>query len=235
MYPKAKQEPSGPPPGAKSVLIWDWPTRVFHWALVLLVTTSFVTGHIGGNAMTYHLWSGFTILGLLMFRLIWGFVGGRHARFAAFVRGPAAAWRYARCLLRPDQPPYPGHNPLGGWSIIAMLLALLLQAGTGLFATDEIFTQGPLYPLVRDATADWLTGVHVFNQWVIVSLVLLHLAALLFHLIWKHDNLILPMITGVKPWPGATEAPPPHDDPPRTVLALMVAALSAAAVALIVR
>jgi cytochrome b len=206
---------------------------VFHWALVVLVTTSFVTGHIGGNAMAYHLRSGFTILGLLIFRLIWGVVGGYYARFASFVRSPASAMRYARSLMRPGHPRYPGHNPLGGWSVIAMLLALMLQVGTGLFATDEIFTQGPLYPLVSDSTADWLTGIHVFNQWVIVSLVALHLAAVLFYFIVKHDNLITPMITGVKPWSAATEAP--ASDPPRTALALIVAALSAAAVVLIVR
>jgi len=228
-----EQQQSMEGPGTRSVRIWDWPTRVFHWVLLVLVTTSFVTGHIGGNAMQYHLWSGFTILGLLIFRLVWGVVGGHYARFASFVRSPASAWRYARSLMRPDSPRYPGHNPLGGWSVIAMLLALMLQVGTGLFATDEIFTQGPLYPLVSDSTADWLTGIHVFNQWVIVSLVALHLAAVLFYFIVKHDNLITPMITGVKPWSAATEAP--ASDPPRTALALIVAALSAAAVVLIVR
>jgi cytochrome b len=227
-----EQKPASDFAGKRSVLIWGWPTRVFHWALVVLVTTSFVTGNIGGNAMRYHLWSGFTILGLLIFRLVWGFVGSRYARFSSFVRGPAAAWHYARSLMHPDHPGHLGHNPLGGWSIIAMLLALLLQVVSGLFATDEIFTQGPLYPLVSDSTADWLTGIHVFNQWVIVSLIVLHLTAVLFYLTVKHDNLITPMITGVKPWHAATEAP---SDAPNTGMALIVAALSAAAVVFIVR
>ncbi len=219
-------------PAPRSVMIWDGPTRLFHWALVILVTVSFVTGNLGGNAMRYHVWSGYTILALLIFRLIWGFIGSRYARFSSFLRGPAAVWRYARSLLRPGHPGHLGHNPLGGWSIVAMLLALLLQTGTGLFANDEIFTQGPLYPLVSDATSSLLTGIHLLNQWVILLLVGTHILAVFFYLFIKHDNLITPMITGVKPWQAAVAAPVEKS---RTLIAIILAALSAAAVYLLVR
>lgn len=177
------------------VRVWDLPTRIFHWLLVGLVITSFVTAEIGGNAMQYHMWCGYAILTLLLFRLIWGFIGSTTARFTSFVRGPAAAWRYARSLPGKSQP-HLGHNPLGGWSILAMLLALLVQVGSGLFATDDIATQGPLYPLISDDAAYRLTSIHLFNPNVIIALVCLHFGAVLFYLIVKRDNLIAPMITG---------------------------------------
>jgi cytochrome b len=127
------------------VVVWDLPTRLFHWLLTIFVIISFVTGNIGGNAMQYHEWSGFVILVLLVFRLVWGFLGGRQSRFSAFVRGPAAVLRYATALIKGNSPPVLGHNPLGGWSILAMMLALFVQVGTGLFANDDILTEGPLY------------------------------------------------------------------------------------------
>ncbi|RJQ86869.1 MAG: cytochrome B [Desulfobacteraceae bacterium] len=218
--------------GSRMIMIWDRPTRLFHWALVLLVTTSFVTAKIGGNAMRYHMWSGFSILALLIFRLVWGIIGSRYARFSSFVRGPTAVWRYTRSLMRPDHPGHLGHNPLGGWSIIAMLLALLLQAVTGLFANDEIFTQGPLYPWVSNPTSRLLTHIHHLNQWVILTLIGLHVLAVFFYLLVKRDNLITPMITGAKPWHAGLEAPA---DAPRTTVAVIVTILSAAAVYLLVR
>ena len=126
----------------RRILVWDLPVRLFHWLLVMLVIVSFVTGELGGTWMQIHLWSGYTILGLLLFRLAWGFIGGHHARFSSFVRGPNAVRRYARTLWDRSAPRHLGHNPLGGWSVLAMLLLLLFQVATGLFANDDIFTQG---------------------------------------------------------------------------------------------
>lgn len=194
--------PNAPPVEKSTANVWDLATRLFHWILVLLVVTSFVTANIGGNAMQYHVWSGESILALLLFRLIWGFIGSGTARFIHFVRGPTAAWRYARSLLGPNPEHHLGHNPLGGWSILAMLMALGFQAVSGLFATDDIATQGPLYPLVSDATAGGLTDLHEFNAGVILALVALHIAAVLFYLLVKKENLVKPMITGHKPWQG---------------------------------
>jgi cytochrome b len=220
-----KQSSSG------KVLVWDLPTRLFHWLLVILVTTSFITAKIGGNAMQYHEWSGFTILALLLFRLVWGFFGSRESRFATFVRGPAAVFRYAVKILRPDSRHYLGHNPLGGWSIIAMLSALMVQAGTGLFANDDIDTEGPLYKWVSKATSDWLTRVHKLNQEVIIGLVAIHILAVLFYFLFKRENLVKPMVTGIKSWRGAV--PEPTTGP--TWKAALIAGLAALAVYLLVQ
>lgn len=194
----------------RQIRVWDLPTRMFHWLLVTLVAVSFVTGKIGGAWMPYHIWSGCAILGLLVFRLAWGFVGGRHARFSAFVRAPGAVLRYTRTLLQPEAPRHLGHNPLGGWSVLAMLLALLVQAVTGLFANDDIFTEGPLYPWISKATSDWLTHIHKLNQGVVLLLAGVHVMAVLFYLIMKHKNLILPMFTGRKHWHMQSQASDNH-------------------------
>ena len=150
--------------------------------------------------MQYHEWSGVAILVLIVFRLVWGFIGGRQSRFSAFVRGPKAVLRYASALLSRQSKPYIGHNPLGGWSILAMLTSLSIQAGTGLFANDDILTEGPLYHLVSKETSDWLTAVHHLNQNIIAFLVGIHLVAIIFHLVVKRENLIRPMFTGRKTW-----------------------------------
>ncbi len=216
--------------GFDRIRVWDLPTRLFHWMLVVLVGTSFVTAAVGGNAMQYHERCGYTILTLLLFRLVWGFVGSRPSRFSSFVRGPSAVTTYAAALLGGESKSYLGHNPLGGWSVIAMLLALFVQAGTGLFANDEIATQGPLFVWVSNQTSSLLTRIHTFNQGVIVALVCIHVCAILFYLLFKHENLIMPMITGVKQWAGnAAEAVAG-----RTWMAIVIAALSAIAVFLLV-
>jgi cytochrome b len=215
----------------RNVLVWDLPTRLFHWLLVVLVITSFVTGKIGGNAMQYHEWSGFSILALLLFRLAWGFVGNRESRFVTFVRGPSAVVRYTTTLLRSDSMRFFGHNPLGGWSIIAMLFALLVQAATGLFANDDIITEGPLFDWVSKATSDGLTRIHKLNQEVIIVLVSIHILAVLFYLLYKRENLVMPMITGVKEWNGTGLQPATGHN----WIATLIAALAALAVYLLVR
>ncbi len=183
-----------------SIQVWDIPTRIFHWILVGLVIFSFITGKIGLTAMRYHEWSGFAILVLVVFRLVWGFIGGQQSRFSDFIKGPAAVIRYALSLLRKDSKRHVGHNPLGGWSILAMLISLLIQVGTGLFANDDILTEGPLYALVSKQTSDWLTGVHLLNQKVLMVLVAIHICAVMFYLIAKRENLMKPMINGNKLW-----------------------------------
>lgn len=186
-----------------AVKVWDPPTRFFHWLLLALVISSFVTGKIGGNLMQYHVWSGEAILTLLLFRLAWGFIGSAPSRFRSFLAGPTTVLRYALTMLRRDTPHYIGHNPLGGWSVMAMILALFIQAGTGLFADDKIATTGPLYKWVSSAASDRLTFIHRLNQKLIIVLVAVHVAAVLFHLIYKKENLIMPMITGIKLWKGS--------------------------------
>jgi cytochrome b len=193
----------------RAVLVWDVPTRLFHWLLVILVTACVTTAKIGGNWMTTHMLSGYLVLALLLFRVVWGVVGGHHARFAAFVYGPRTVLRYAARFARMDAPRYLGHNPLGAWSVVAMLAALALQVSTGLFASDDIFTQGPLYPLVSHDTSKMLTRIHNINAMVIAGLVAVHFSAVMFYLLVKGENLIKPMFTGLKMWHG--EVPPCGD------------------------
>ena len=187
---------------SKLVYVWDSPTRLFHWLLALLVGVSFYTGLTGGfDIMDYHMLSGYGILTLVIFRCIWGFIGNEHVRFNRFIAGPKRVARYIKSRRgQPSNPynaaPIVGHNPLGGWSVIAILGALLTQTGTGLFANDDIFTEGPLVHLVSERLSSQLTGIHGTMAWIIGGLVLLHLAAIAFYQLHFAENLWLPMIKG---------------------------------------
>jgi cytochrome b len=194
-------------PSPRKVQVWDLPVRLFHWALVLLLISQVVTVSIGGNAMEYHMLGGYAILALVLFRLVWGFVGTRSARFSDFLRGPKAAFGYAGQLFKPQHRPHLGHNPLGGWSVMLMLLSLLTQAVSGLFADDEIMTSGPLEKHVSDEVSSVMTAIHDVNAIVLAVLVTVHVAAVLYYLIARKENLIAPMITGKKAWhePVASE------------------------------
>ncbi len=181
--------------------------------------------------MQYHKWSGYAILVLILFRLIWGIVGSGESRFVTFVKGPFTVVRYAMTLLRRESPHYLGHNPLGAWSIIAMLCALLVQAATGLFANDDIAIEGPLYEWISKATSDALTRIHRLNQELIIVLVAIHVLAVLFHYFYKRENLVKPMITGLKQWSG-TES---EQAISRTWIAAAIIGLIGLAVYLLVR
>ncbi|MBU3671861.1 MAG: cytochrome b [Sinobacteraceae bacterium] len=183
---------------APGKLVWDLPVRLIHWSLLLCVVAAWLTREIEGDWFVWHTRFGYAVLLLVVTRLLWGFVGTRHARFASFVRGPASILRY----LRGDSTSSPnvavGHNPLGALMVLALLGLLLIQALTGLFANDQIMETGPLFGYVSSTTSDALTTVHkqVFD--LIVAAVFVHVAAALFYLWVRHDNLILPMLTGRK-------------------------------------
>jgi cytochrome b len=185
------------------VLVWDLPIRLFHWLLTLLFLFQLVTGIIGGALMKWHLYSGYAVLTLLVFRILWGFAGSTHARFASFVRGPRATLAFARRLFSREAVPQLGHNPLGGWMVMALIAAFTLQAVTGLFAFDGVSVWGPLASLVSPETSNRLSEVHDWNVNLLMLLVMLHVAASLFHLLAKGENLITPMITGIKRVPAA--------------------------------
>src|SRR5262249_35989893 len=140
-----------------AIKVWDLPVRVFHWLLVVLVVFQVVTGRIGGSLMPYHAASGYAILALVIFRILWGIVGSTHARFASFVTGPVATYRFARRLFSRQAVPQVGHNPLGGWMVVALILSMLLQALSGLFANDGADAMGPLARLVSIETSNTLT------------------------------------------------------------------------------
>jgi cytochrome b len=186
--------------------VWDWPVRCVHWAIVVLLVTQVATAMIGGNAMDWHVRAGETMLALVVFRLIWGFVGNRHARFSSFVRGPGAVLRYARSVVRPPHELHVGHNPLGGWMVIALLLLLLIQAGTGLFSNDDVLTDGPLVRFISKDLSDKISSFHSKNAWVIVTLACAHIGAVFFYLFALKENLIAPMVHGSKRLPATHAA-----------------------------
>ncbi len=189
-------------------MVWDLPVRIMHWTLAFAVLGSWLTQELDGDYFAWHVRLGYVVLVTAVARVIWGFVGTRHARFGAFVRSPAAAWRYLRHWVArapTDAPRYIGHNPLGALAILAMLAMLIAQAVTGLFANDQIFSVGPLFGYVSPPLSDELTGVHKqLFDWL-VAVIAVHIGAAFLYLFWKRDNLILPMLTGRK---SATEVSP---------------------------
>ncbi len=185
--------------------VWDLPTRLFHWALVALLVTSYVTAEIG--ELDWHFISGESILCLLLFRLLWGFFGSETARFTRFLRGPRAVWHHLATLRQTAHGEPPGHNAAGGWAVVAMLLALCAQAGTGLFADDDISSEGPLAQFVDHATSRRITGLHHRIFWVLAALAALHVCAIATYRLVRRQDLVGPMITGRKTLPPDTPAP----------------------------
>ena len=199
---KSSLSPSPPSAGSRQVLVWDAAVRVFHWLLVALIAFMWWSGSQKGAWMTWHFYSGYAILTLLIFRIIWGFVGGTHARFADFLYGPRAIFGYLKTLPSRTAAKFAGHNPVGGWSVMLMLLCLAVQVGTGLFASnDDTGFEGPLVKLVSGATSGFLTGIHRISIYVLLSVVAVHISAVLYYLVYKKENLIGPMFTGRKHLP----------------------------------
>ncbi|MGH8123073.1 MAG: cytochrome b/b6 domain-containing protein [Rudaea sp.] len=183
------------------VRIWDLPTRLFHWALVVLIALQFATGEFDLLSMDWHYRFGYATLALIVFRVAWGFAGSQTSRFADFVRGPATVARYVKELF--SAPVHKtaagvGHNPLGGWSVLVMLACLLVQTGSGLFSSDDIDEDGPYVDYVSTKTVKLMTRVHHLGETVLLVLITLHIAAVLLHWLIRHDNLILPMLSGRK-------------------------------------
>ena len=215
------------------VRVWDLPTRLFHWTLVVCVVSSVISAYKGGDAMVWHFRLGYAVFTLLAFRVLWGLVGGRWSRFRSFVYAPSTIRRYLRGQSGAHEHHDVGHNPLGAFSVFGLLALLAAQVGTGLFADDDISNTGPLIKYVSGATSQTLTTWHrLFGQWLIIGLVVLHISAIAFYLVRKKHNLVRPMISGDKPLgPGV----PASTDNGRTrVLALVLAALCAGLVAWIV-
>ncbi len=175
------------------IRVWDLPTRIFHWGLALLVIAAIVTGKVGGSLIDWHGKFGLAIVGLIAFRLVWGIVGSTYARFASFLPTPARI----RVYLKGDWKE-PGHNPLGALSVFALLGLLAFQLATGLVGNDDIAFRGPLFELAGKALSDRLTGLHKLSVNALFVLIALHVAAILFYVHVKKDNLVKPMISGWK-------------------------------------
>ena len=228
--------PSSADRSLQTVRVWDLPTRVFHWLLALAVIGMVVTGKIGGNALAWHFRIGYLVMGLLLFRLLWGFVGGHWSRFARFVYSPGTVLRYLRGQGRPDEHLDVGHNPLGAFSVFALLFFLALQVSTGLVADDEIATQGPLNRFVSAATASSATHWHKgAGQAILIVLVLLHVGAIVYYRVRQNKNLVQPMLTGDKQLPAQPPTPAARDSVATRGLAAVLAVVCAGVVPWVVR
>jgi len=214
------------------VRVWDLPTRLFHWLLAICVVALVVTAKVGGNATAWHARLGLAVLALLLFRLVWGFIGGRWSRFRSFVYAPATLKSYLAGRAHPDH--LVGHNPIGAGSVFAMLAVLLAQAATGLFTDDDAGFTGPLNPFVSTARGLALTSYHrSVGQWLVLALVALHIAAIVFYERRKRQALVRPMITGDKEL--AHPAPSARDDAASRTVAAAVALACAGLVSWIAR
>lgn len=180
--------------------VWDVPTRLFHWALVICVCAAW---YIGDNRdfsnINYHFYLGYTIGGLIVFRLLWGLVGPAPVRLSKLFFGPVSVFRYLSTVFKREPSGTAGHNPIGSWSVLAMLVSLAVQVVTGLFAEDDgLFASGPLAGYVSSSTILQMNEIHHYNSRILLALVGLHVFAGLFYLIWKRENLIGAMFTGKK-------------------------------------
>ena len=178
-------------------LLWDLPTRLFHWLLVLAMAAAVVTGQLGGSLIEWHGRLGLLIVGLLAFRIVWGLLGSTYARFAQFVPTPGRVRSYLAGQWQGE-----GHNPLGALSVLGLLGLLVLQVATGLVANDDIAFRGPLFDLVGNDLSNRLTGLHHLLSNLLIGLVLLHVAAIAFYGHVKKQKLLKPMLTGWKEGEG---------------------------------
>jgi cytochrome b len=196
-----------PPSNTRRVPIWDLPTRLFHWLLVLLFAVSYLSAQRGEFAI--HFASGYAMLTILLFRIAWGFTGSRSARFTDFVKGPGAALRYLRGWFasKHDDVPTLGHNPAGGLMVLAMLVFLLVQAVSGLFTTDEVLNDGPFVRHAASEVVGSLSIVHRMAIDVLLILIAIHVAAVFAYAIVRREDLVAPMITGRKKVPEGVAGP----------------------------
>lgn len=208
----------------KTIRVWDLPTRLFHWLLAACVIALVITGKIGGAAIDWHARLGYCVLALLAFRIVWGLFGGYWSRFSSFIFSPASVLAYLKGNGRPEHSV--GHNPLGAFSVFALLLILLAQVSTGLVSDDEISFTGPLTKFVSGSLSLGATAYHKsIGQWGILALVGLHVAAILFYRFKKGINLVSPMVLGDKAVDG--DVPASRDDLASRMLALVILAICA--------
>ncbi|MBN2905456.1 MAG: cytochrome b/b6 domain-containing protein [Rhodobacteraceae bacterium] len=183
----------------ETIRVWDPALRLFHWALTIAVVGAWGLGKFGPDVMTLHFYFGYAVLGLLGFRVIWGFVGPEHARFSNFAYGPWAILKYVFGMFSRSPSYWRGHNPLGGLFVFIILGLLAVHAATGLFADPEDYVNvGPLAGYVSAATSLAALSLHDTLSWVVLGIVVLHVAAIGFYNKWKRENLVRPMVTGRK-------------------------------------
>jgi cytochrome b len=185
----------------QKALIWDIPTRLFHWLLAICIVAQWATAELADDLMNWHFYIGYFTLGLIIFRLVWGFIGPRHARFSQFLVSPTKSWHYFKNLLLRKEKSYPGHNPVGGLIVPVVIIVIGIQAISGLFATDDVLHSGPYMSSVgtdMQATLDWL---HHKTFDLITVIIVVHLLALIWHKFVAKDHIIKAMLTGEKEAP----------------------------------
>ncbi|RYG18024.1 MAG: cytochrome B [Chitinophagaceae bacterium] len=214
------------------VKIWDLPVRLFHWLLVITIAAAYITNSLGINYFKYHAWCGYAVIVLVVFRIVWGFVGTYHAKFSSFIRNPVTTFKYSISYFKRHSSHYAGHNPLGAVMVVIFLVTLFAQAVTGLFSNDEIFNVGPLYNYVSAELSLQLTSLHRQLFYWIMGAVVLHVLAVLIHVFFKRENIIKSMITGNKPRSFYSEVRPLKSS--RVWLALLIIILVAAGLAWII-
>jgi len=192
--------------GRLRVFVWDISVRLFHWSLVALIVGLFITAEVMDGAIELHAKFGRAVIVLVLFRLMWGFVGSSYARFTQFINSPIDVISYARSLLGQKPQFIAGHNPLGGWMVVVLLITVLTQATLGLFANDDILFDGPLSYLISKDTSDLITGLHADLFAVLLVLVGLHVAAIVWHKLFKGEDLISAMFSGYKELPPGVDA-----------------------------
>ncbi len=196
---------AGSETGLRPVKVWDLPTRVFHWSVVFLLLASWFTNR--QNWMQLHFVSGYTMLGMLIFRLLWGFLGSETARFRKFLKSPLAGFRHLGKMFVREPDREIGHNAAGGWMVLVLLALLLVQVGTGLGSNDDVSVEGPLARHVGKAFSDRLGTIHSINFNLILLAAAAHVGAVLAYWLLKRQNLLRPMITGVKLLPRSMRQP----------------------------
>ena len=216
---------------SSKIRVWDLPTRIFHWLLAAAVIGSLISANVGGAAMEWHFRLGYAVLSLLLFRLVWGVVGGHWSRFSTFLYPPATLWRHISGRARPEHAV--GHSPTGALSVFGMLVFLLLQVAAGLFSDDDISAYGPLGKFVSNGVVESATFYHTsVGKFVVLALIVAHLMAIAYYLFKKKNNLVRPMLSGDK----ATDilVPPSRDDANSRWLALAIFVICASLVAAMV-
>jgi len=189
----------------RKVVIWDAPTRLFHWLTAILVAAAYATWRF--DRMDWHVWTGYALLALVIFRLLWGFFGSETARFAAFLASPRAAFAHLAHIFRREPDRQIGHNPAGGWMVLALLALLLGEALSGLYINNDVADDGPLTQIVPAPISNLIDALHTYLWWILLAAVTLHVVAVAIYRLTKGQNLVLPMVTGRKALPPEARAP----------------------------
>ena len=212
----------------QKIVVWDVPTRLFHWLTVMLVAAAYATWRL--NWMDWHAYAGYALLALVVFRLLWGFFGSETARFARFLAAPRRAAGHLAQLLQREPDRQVGHNPAGGWMVLLLLALLLAETLTGIYINNDIADVGPFTELAPAPVANFITTLHDVFWQALLAAVTLHVLAVVLYWAAKRQNLLLPMITGCKVLPPGVR-PPAQAGALRALLFLGCGTLAAAALA----